>query len=197
MPVRADPVLPPWATHVIDELNASDRSTNDLARDLTPEQLNWRPTEQAWSVGQCLEHLHKTNQVYLPPIAASLDGQSPSPVNEITPGWFGRLFIRTYIDPATQRARGRAPRKSAPLRHVDPAILDLFLRSNDAARDLVRRASAYDVNRIRFVNPFIPVIRFTVGTGLEIVWKHQRRHLLQADRVRRAPAFPLTQKERI
>ena len=183
-------VLPVWSGQVIAELDASDRQANDVARGLSAEQLNWRPAPDAWSVGQCLEHLYKTNQVYLPPIASALDGHSPSPVDEITPGWFGRLFIRTYIDPATQRRRGRAPGKAVPAPHVDPAILDLFLRSNDAARDLVRRASAYDVNRIRFVNPFISVIRFTVGTGLEIIWKHERRHLLQAERVTRAPTFP-------
>jgi hypothetical protein len=33
------------------------------------------------------------------------------------------------------------------------------------------------------VNPFVPLVRFTVGTGVEIVWRHQHRHLLQAERV--------------
>ena len=108
----------------------------------------------------------------------------------ITPGWFGRWFIRTQIDPSTQRRRGRAPRKITPAPRVDSSVLDEFVRSNDAVRDLVRRASAYDVNRIRFVNPFVPLVRFTVGTGLEIVWRHQRRHLLQAERVKRSPGFP-------
>jgi hypothetical protein len=54
-------------------------------------------------------------------------------------------------------------------------------------RDLVRCAGAYDINRIRFRNPFIPLLRFTVGTGLEIVWRHQRRHLLQAERIKQPP----------
>ena len=69
-------------------------------------------------------------------------------------------------------------------------MLERFLRSNDVARNLVRRASPYDVNRIRFRNPFVPLLRFTVGTGLEIISRHQHRHLLQAERVRQAPAFP-------
>jgi hypothetical protein len=55
---------------------------------------------------------------------------------------------------------------------------------------LIERASEYDVNRIRFVNPFIPVIRFTTGTGLQIVARHEVRHLLQAERVKEAAGFP-------
>ena len=73
---------------------------------------------------------------------------------------------------------------------IDATILDRFLRSNHDARELMDRARGYDVNRIRFQNPFIPLIYFTVGTGLEIVSKHEHRHLLQAERIRTSPAFP-------
>ena len=175
---------------MIDELDTSDRRANDLARWLSPEQLNWKPTEDLWSVGQCLHHLYAVNEVYLPAIANALDDRPPSPVEDITPGWFGRWFIRTYIEPSSRGKRARAPKKIAPGQQVDRCVLDLFLRSNDVARDLVRRASAYNVNRIRFRNPFVPMIRFSVGTGLEIVWRHQGRHLLQAERINQAPAFP-------
>jgi hypothetical protein len=82
--------------------------------------------------------------------------------------------------------RLRAPQKITPGEQVDVSILERFLVSNREARALVRRASNYDINRIRFANPFIPTIRFTVGTGLEILAKHERRHLLQAARVKDA-----------
>lgn len=182
--------LPTWSTDMIAELDDADRRAGDLARGLTPEQLNWKPAEHLWSVGQCLEHLYVSNQVYLPPIAKALDGRPESPVQVITPGWLGRWFIRSYIEPSPQSKRARAPRKIAPGQHIDPFVLDRFLHGNEVARDLVRRAAAHDVNRIRFRNPFVPLVRFTVGTGLEIVWRHERRHLLQAERIRNDPAFP-------
>jgi hypothetical protein len=182
--------VPAWSIRLIDELDATDRWANALVGGLSPAQLNWRPAEDLWSVGQCLQHLHVANEVYLPAIATALDDRRPSPVQDITPGWFGRWFIRTYIEPSSTGKRARAPRKIAPAQHIDPSVLDLFLRSNEVARDLVHRAGAYNVNRIRFGNPFVPLLRFTVGTGLEIVWRHQRRHLMQAERIRQAPGFP-------
>jgi hypothetical protein len=188
--LQADPGLPAWSVRVIDELDAADRRANDLARGLRSEQLNWKPAIGVWSVGQCLQHLYVANEVYLPAIANALDNRPPSAVQDVTPGWFGRWFIRTYIEPSSRGRRARAPGRIAPVQQIDPSVLELFLRSNDAARDLVRRAAAHDVNRIRFRNPFIPLLRFTVGTGLEIVWRHQRRHLLQAERIKQAPTFP-------
>jgi DinB family protein len=188
--LRAEPGLPAWSVRLIDELDAADRRANDLARGLSLEQLNWKPTEDVWSIGQCLQHLYVANEVYLPAIAHALDDRSPSPVQDITPGWFGRWFIRTYIEPSSRGKRARAPRKIAPAKRIDPAVVDLFVRSNNVARDLVRRAGQYNINRIRFASPFIPLLRFSVGTGLEIVWRHQRRHLLQAERIKQTPTFP-------
>jgi len=73
---------------------------------------------------------------------------------------------------------------------VRDGILAAFLRSNQSARELVRTAAEYDVNAIRFRNPFLSLLRFTVGTGLEIISKHESRHLLQAERVRQSTGFP-------
>ena len=164
-------------------LEAADQRAIALAQRLGPHQLNWKRAPDAWSVGQCLEHLCVANEVYLAAISASLANRDVSVVQEITPGWFGRWFIRNYIEPSSESKRARAPKKITPGATVDPAILERFLRSNERARDVIRRAKDYDVNRIRFRNPFIPVIRFTVGTGLEILTRHQRRHLLQAERL--------------
>ena len=190
--ISGEEVTAPWAKRLISELDAADDRAAQLAGGLTAFQLNWKPSQDAWSVGQCIEHLRVTNEVYLPAIAASLTAGPDGRVQEITPGWFGRWFIRKYIEPSPQSVRARAPRKITPGSQVDPHILDLFVASNQAARELVHRASDYDVNRIRFKNPFIPVLRFTVGTGLEIITRHQKRHLLQAERVKQAADFPKT-----
>ena len=176
---------PSWCTRLIGEYTASDARAEALARALTRDQINWRPRPDAWSIGQCLEHLSAGNEVYLEAIEAALTRNlSSGPVQEITPGAFTRYFIRAYMEPSEKTRRAKAPGKIRPATDVEAGILDRFLRSNERARALVRRASDYDVNRVRFRNPFVPVIRFTVGGGFMILSAHERRHLLQAERVR-------------
>ncbi len=189
MAAAADSKRPPWSRRLISELEAADRRAERLARGLNREQLNWRPTPGTWSVGQCLEHLVLANEVYLSPISTSLDGQQQSQVGEVTLGWFSRWFIRHYIAPSS-KSKGSAPRKIQPPKILESAVIDAFLRSNGVARELIAKAGDYDVNRIRFKNPFVPMLRFTVGTGLEIVSKHQSRHLMQAERVKQSAQFP-------
>jgi len=182
---------PSWCLRLTSELDAADTRAIALANGLTTAQLNWKPRPDAWSVGQCLEHLCISNEVYVGPMAESLGDRPTGPVDEITPGWFGRWFIRKYIEPTTQKARARAPRKIAPIaKDLDSSILDRFIASNSSVRDLIARAKGHDVNRVRFKNPFVPLIRFTVGTGLQIIARHNHRHLLQAERVKTLADFP-------
>jgi len=153
-----------WTVRLIAELDAADKKAKELATGLSGEQLNWQPGPGAWSVGQCLEHLSIFNELYLPAISSSLEGNPLSVAQEITLGWFSRWFINNYVEPSSSK-RARSPRKVVPGAWVEPSVLDRFLRSNHAAHELIRRADAYDVNRIRFRNPFVPLLRFTVGTG--------------------------------
>ena len=151
-----------WSFRLIAEFDAADQKARELATGLSPEHLNWQPEPDAWSVGQCLEHLCLMNELYSLTISSSLEGKPASVAKEITLGWFSRWFIHNYSEPSLSK-RARAPKKIMPGARVESSVLDRFLRSNQVARGLVCHAGSYDVNRIRFRNPFIPLLRFTVG----------------------------------
>lgn len=181
---------PPWFLRIASELDTADARAVALMRGLTVAQINWKPRPDAWSIGQCLEHLCLSNEVYAPPMLEALGDEATGPADEIRPGWFGRWFIRRYIEPTTQSMRARAPTKIVPVAtQIDASILDRFLRSNTRIREVMAGARRHDVNHVRFRNPFVPLIRFTVGTGLQIIARHNHRHLLQAERVEQSPGF--------
>jgi hypothetical protein len=194
--MTADSALPAWAVRLVSEFEAADLLAQSVAKGLSHEQLNWCPWQNAWSVGQCLEHLRMANELYLPAISIALNRRAHAKVHQISLGWFSRWFIRNYIGPDPNAPRVQAPKKIQPGRQVEPFVLDAFLRSNERARELIMRAGDYDVNRIRFKNPFVPGLRLTVGTGLEIVAKHQSRHLRQAENVRQSAGFPVSGERR-
>lgn len=183
-------LAPAWSIRLAFELSANDQTAEAVAAGLTAEQLNWQPATGSWSVGQCLEHLCLTNEAYLASISPALKQKPDSPVEQITPGLFGGWFIRTFVEPSPTTKRAPAPSKLRPAARVDVAVLERFLSGNKSCRELIVRARGKNVNLIRFWNPFVPGLRFTVGTGLEIIAGHQRRHLLQAERVRDSANFP-------
>lgn len=182
---------PIWDVRLCESLNANDEAAKKLVAGLNEEQLNWRPAPGSWSVGQCLEHLCITNEAYLPAIVEALREKADAPVQQIVPGAFGGWFLRNFIEPSAKGKRAPAPPKIRPTARVGLSVLERFLSGNQSCRETILSARNKDVNRIRFWNPLIKGIRFTVGTGLEIIAGHERRHLLQAERVRNSLDFPL------
>ena len=179
-----------WSVRLAADLSANDQGAKTLLAGLSEEQLNWSPAPGTWSIGQCIEHLCVMNDVYTPPIDAAIKDKPDAPAERITPGWFAAWFMRSFAAPTPESKSAKAPPKIRPGARVPLSVLDRFLASNESCRALILRARSKDVNRIRFWNPFIPGIRFTVGAGLEIIAGHERRHLVQAQRVRDSADFP-------
>jgi DinB superfamily len=61
-----------------------------------------------------------------------------------------------------------------------------FTTSQNDVRAFLRAYADLDLARVRFPNPFVPGVRFSLATGLHVIISHERRHLWQAWRVRRA-----------
>ncbi len=46
------------------ELEEISQNVQKTFGNLSAEQINWRPSSEGWSVGQCFEHLIKTNELF-------------------------------------------------------------------------------------------------------------------------------------
>jgi DinB superfamily len=177
------------------QLDAAEREATALIEDLDDERLNWRPSPAAWSIAQCLDHLSAASRVYLVAMegaAAAARRRGWHRRGPIRPGAPSRWFLRELEPPP--RRRLRSPRKIAPMAPPLPAsnaaVGEEFKRQQAWARALLAAVADLDLNRARFVNPFVPLVRFTLGTGFLVIAAHQRRHLLQAARLRQRPDFP-------
>jgi hypothetical protein len=178
---------------VLSDLAAAEREASDLVRGLSYAQANWQPNaRRSWSIAQCLSHLSRMNRVYSAAMyeaARRADGTSTPVSRRISPGWFGAWFIRSMEPPA--RTKMKSPRKIIPVQQSDPVdAVTEFVESHEPVRGVIDASSQLNLNGVRFKNPFVPLLRFTIGTGLLIINAHDRRHLRQAAGIKQAPGFP-------
>ena len=171
-------------------LDAIDADTRRLLEGLTAEQGVWRAEPASWSIAQCLDHLATSNRVYLRAMAPAAEDalrRGRKRRRPAVPGLIGGWFVRIMEPPVKRRFTMRAPKKIVP--RESPALQDAareFLASQDDVRAFLRAYADTDLAGVRFVNPFVPAIRFTLATGLHVLVSHDRRHLWQAWNVRRA-----------
>jgi hypothetical protein len=188
--------LPPDLQRIRDDIDHSDRAGVVLADSCADEQFYWQPHGGGWSIAQCLDHLGTMNVVYGNAIRVGIDkarARGSTRRAQAKPGFIGGRFVESMEPPV--RRRQRAPRKSAPstTKKERRAILDAYRAGHDLVRALIADAAAIDVNGARFPNPFVPFLRFSIATGFCVIAAHDRRHLWQADQVKLASGFPMTQ----
>jgi hypothetical protein len=182
--------LPADISDLDDQLAAIERDAAALVEGLTEEQGVWRPAPGAWGVAECLDHLATANHVYLAalrPAALAAREQGKWRRRPATPGLVGGWFVRSLEPPAKPLFKMRAPRSIRP--RSSPPLAAAYADFQAAHRDAVaflRDNADLDLPSIRFVNPFISGVRFSLATGLHVIAAHERRHLWQAWRVRRA-----------
>lgn len=171
---------------LIDDLNAIRRRADALlARIPTDETFGWQPQEgRAWSVGQCLDHLSRTNRVYLAAIRDALAGgrRASAPVTAPLRSTFIGRWFATQMEPGTRKLptlRKLVPHSAARRADVVPE----FYRTLDETEALLRDSVTLDLNRCIFASPFMKLSRVRAGTGFRILLAHMRRHLHQAERV--------------
>jgi hypothetical protein len=173
-----------------DQLDAAERDARLLVENLAEERGCWRAETGAWSVAQCLDHLAIANQIYLgamkePAIRARAAGRLRR--RPALPGFVGQWFAKKMEPPVQASFRMKAMRNIQP--GTSPSLTDAFVRfltSQDEIRDYLRTNADLDLAGIRFPNPLVRGIRFSLATGLHVITAHERRHLWQAWRVRRA-----------
>jgi len=189
-------------SRVLADLDAAETEATEIIEGISDRQANWSPSEHSWTILQCLTHLSRINRIYAaamyeaisrknaitsteyPAMADRIDGPP------ISPGWLASRFIRAMEPPV--RTHMKAPSKSRPVAEIRDRreALGEFIESHKPIRGVIERSSGVDLNAVRFKNPFIAVLRFSVGTGLLVVNAHDRRHLWQANQIRLAPGYP-------
>ena len=167
-------------------LDGADAAADEIAARVTDEELFWQPDGgRRWSIALCLDHLAVANAVYGAAMRGAVEkARSAGWTRQAAaaPGFFGRKFIASLEPPVNRRTS--APAKIRPRPACTRSdILASYHKAHDDLRRLLEDAAAIDINRATFPNPFLPLVRVRVSTGLHVIAAHDRRHLWQAAQV--------------
>ncbi len=165
-----------------------EQRARELFGALDAAQLNWTPWEDAWSVGQCLDHLVKANDPYFAifrDVAAGTHTKTFWEQIPIVPGICGSLVLNTVRPENTRKAR--APRIFQPGRSAVPTdVVDHFCAQQRKLAEAMASLDGIDLDNTIVTSPVARFITYSLRHALSIVVEHEKRHMNQAERVLRA-----------
>ena len=158
---------------------------------LSPEQLNWKPAEDSWSVAQCLDHIIRTNHEFDEEFAKFQSGtrknsfwENYSPLT----GWFGRFLIKTAKEDS-KKVKAPSPR-IVPPSEIEDDIVDRFVDEISVVNSKVAAAEGVDRQKTVLSSPFLRLFTYKLDDALTLLVEHTKRHIRQAKRVMEAEGFP-------
>jgi hypothetical protein len=169
------------------EINEACQRAEALVLGLTPEQLTKQPEAGKWSVAECILHLNTTAEVMqglMKTAIAQAKFDNNVGTGPFKIGLKGRVLI--WIAEPPPKFRIPAPPHLRPPARIDNPLklLPDFLKAQDEWERLIRESANLDVSKIKVGKLFSP-FRARFAAALPWMMAHQRRHLLQAENVKR------------
>jgi DinB family protein len=177
---------------IYSEIEAIAGDAKTLFGNLNPEQLNWKPDADSWSVAQCLEHLISSNRSYDPVFDRILKGEHrKSFLHRVPflPAFFGRMLVKS-MEPDSAR-KFKSPSASQPSSSsIDPQIVELFVANQRETLAKMRSMGDRNPAEIIVTSPFVGMVAYSLLDAFRLLVAHERRHFAQAQRVMEADGFP-------
>ena len=176
---------------IIAAVSQTAADTKSTFGNLSPTQLNWKPSTERWSVGQCFEHLISSNKGYLPIIDDVLKGRKQSVWESmpLLPGLAGKLLIKS-LDPASTR-KIKAPKRFEPAQsNINTSVIDDFVEQQTRIVEKMKATEHLNLEKIVITSPALAVATYSLMDAYRIIVVHEHRHFQQAKRVTDETAFP-------
>jgi len=148
------------------------------------DQLNWKPTAEKWSVLECLEHLNRYGDFYLPEIENRI--QKASKVTGETifkSGVLGNYFSNSML-PKEKLNKMNTFKSMNPVgSDLDISTLQKFIRQQKQILDLLNQARQVDLTKTKTAISISKWIKLRLGDTFRVVIYHNQRHIVQANKV--------------
>ncbi len=177
---------------IIGRIGRASQEAGQAFGNLSASQLNWKPSDKQWSIGQCLDHLIVSNCAYFPQLKACGDNTRQATFWErlpLLPKFWGYMLLRSITPLPSQKMRAPGVFKPS-MSAIDADIVALFKAHNQELIRLLHNTRDINHDAAIITSPASAFVVYSLRDAINILANHEERHLLQARRVMENEGFP-------
>ena len=174
------------AEELLDKLITLTKENRDEVqgfKNLTIQELNFKEDKESWSILECIEHLNRYGDFYIPEIGIQLEKSKFKKAEIYKTGFFGNYFANSML-PKEKVNKMKTFKSMNPIHSkIDKKVLDKFIQQQETMLKLLIKAKATDINKVKTAISITPLIRLRLGDTFKVVIFHNWRHLIQAKKL--------------
>ncbi|MBP2616274.1 DinB family protein [Chryseobacterium jejuense] len=173
-------------TVLLDELKSRTGQHLQYAETLLlkPEnELNFRMTADSWSTLECLEHLNRYGDFYIPEISRKVSSSNTTPKSDFKPGILGNYFAKSML-PKEKLNKMKTLKTMNPIHsELNKEVVNEFIKQQQQLLDLLDQARYINLEKMKTAISISKLITLKLGDTFRFVIYHNARHIAQAERV--------------
>ncbi|RKE92296.1 DinB family protein [Ichthyenterobacterium magnum] len=167
-----------------DLLEATRKNINQVEayNQLSLEILNWKSTPESWSVLECIEHLNRYSDFYIPEIEKQIDASKHKASEVFKSGWLGNYFAKNML-PKEKLNTMKTFKSMNPLgSNLSKGVLTKFIDQQHKLLNLLDKSKKVNLTKTKTAISISKLIKLRLGDTFRVVIYHNQRHIVQAEK---------------
>lgn len=170
---------------LISELVELTRQNLNVAENLSRrplEELNKKSSLESWSALECIEHLNRYGDFYMPEINAKISSSKHPKHADFKSNWLGNYFSNTMKYKEKLNTMNTFKSMNPVGSQLDKSVLDKFISQQKTTLELLGKARAVSLTKTKTGITISSWIKLRLGDTFRVVIYHNERHLIQAQK---------------
>lgn len=175
----ANDVLVEELVQITDACTSSARRFREIPENI----LNYKEDVEKWSVLECIEHLNRYADYYLPEIAKAVErAKARGGKRVFKSGIIGNYFAILMKVKNGRMVKMKTPADKNPSGSVlTVAVIDKFLEQQETLKGLLFQASDADLTGVKVPISIAKFLKIRLGDTFRFFIYHIERHIFQAE----------------
>lgn len=189
------------ANQLLDDLITRTKANMEAIRPfegLSDKELNWRSSQESWSILECIEHLNMYGDFYIPEIIRRINEATKADSGTVfKSGWLGNYFAESML-PKDKLNKMKTFKDKNPMgSKLSREVLKRFIEQQKELINLLNAARKVNLSKVKTSISISKLIKLRLGDTLRVVIYHNQRHLVQANKVLSLMSQPTERKSKV
>ena len=144
--------------------------------------LNWKHNSESWSVLECIEHLNRYSDFYIPEITNKIRTSKYKSSEVFKSNWLGNYFSKS-VSYNEDLNKMKTFKSMNPLNsELDIQTLNKFINQQHQIIELLDKSKKVNLDKTKTAISISKLIKLRLGDTFRVLIYHNERHIKQAEK---------------
>lgn len=144
--------------------------------------LNWKQNPESWSVLECIEHLNRYGDFYIPEITNKIKTSTYKSSEVFKSNWLGKYFSKS-VSYNEDLNKMKTFKSMNPINSkLNIKTLEKFISQQHQIIELLDKSKSINLDKTKTAISISKLIKLRLGDTFRVLIYHNERHIRQAEK---------------